>query len=198
MAAKIGLTGGIGSGKSTVSNLFSQLGVHTIDADQIARRLSQPGTVEFARIVELFGKEIIDIKGKIIRSKLREIVFADPDKRKSLESILHPPIKKAMLAECRQNNSVYCILEIPLLIESGQYQEMDRVIAVTCQTENAIQRLQCKRNMEVESINLIRQTQTTDLMRIRHADDVIVNDATIVELEKQVRRLHRLYRAKFS
>ncbi len=198
MAARVGLTGGIGSGKSTVANLFKQLGVDTIDADLISRELTRPGTPEFEQIVESLGSGIIDNSGHIDRKKLGEIVFRNDKKRDLLESILHPPILDKMFDQCRKSKSPYCILEIPLLIESGQHELMDRVVVVTCNPETRTSRLQQHRKMSVDEINRVLDTQLSDRERAAKADDVIVNDSTIAALEAQVTRLHETYRSMFG
>jgi len=198
MASRIGLTGGIGSGKSTVAGLFRKLGIETIDADQIARELTLPGTPEFEQIRDAFGSKVIDSSGNLDRKTLGEIVFSSDEKRRILESILHPPIRKDMLEKSLQSKSPYCILEIPLLIESGQYRDMDRVLVVTCKSSIRIQRLQQDRNLDTPTIVRILDAQLSDDERSANADDVIVNDSTIESLVKQVSALHRVYSAMFG
>jgi len=195
---KIGLTGGIGSGKSTVASLFKQLNIETIDADHIARQITQPGTAVFDYVVEAFGRNIIDSKGSIDRNTLGKIIFNNIEKRKHLESILHPPIKKIMFEQCLESESPYCILEIPLLIESGQNKEMDRVLVVTCQSEIIIKHLQQNRGMCVAEIERICRAQISDQQRLRKANDVIVNNSDIKSLEKQVKKLHKDYLTQFT
>jgi dephospho-CoA kinase len=198
MASRVGLTGGIGSGKSTVANLFQQHGIDIIDADQIARQLTRPGTPQFERIREVFGGAVIDDSGLLDRGALGDIVFKCGTKREILETILHPPIREHMLERSKQSNSPYCILEIPLLIESGQYREMDRVLVVTCKTSIRKQRLQQNRDIDLQTINRILDSQMSDEERCAEADDVIVNDSTIASLEKQVSTLHKTYCAMFG
>jgi len=198
MASKIGLTGGIGSGKSTVAGLFRKLGIETIDADQIARQLTLPGTPEFEQVRDTFGRKVIDSSGNLDRMTLGEIVFSSDEKRRILESILHPPIRKEMLEKSLQSKSPYCILEIPLLIESGQYRDMDRVLVVTCKSSIRIQRLQQDRNLDLETVNRILDTQLSDDERSARADDVIANDSTIESLEKRVNALHKKYCEMFG
>jgi len=189
-AKKIGLTGGLGSGKSTVANIFKSFGIETLDADQIARQLTQPGSIEFDQILSYFGNNIIDDQGRINRKLLGNIVFKDAEKLDHLESILHPPIKKAMDAQAHQCKQKYCILEIPLLIETGQYQDMDRVILVTCKRKNRIKRLRQSRGLDEKTISRILYRQMSDEDKMQYADDVIENNGTIIDLEDQVKVLH--------
>jgi dephospho-CoA kinase len=198
MASRVGLTGGIGSGKSTVANLFQQLGIDVIDADQISRQLTRPGTPQYAQIREAFGSTVIDNSGLLDRAALGKIVFECGTKRELLETILHPPIRKNMIERSMQSHSPYCILEIPLLIESGQYREMDRVLVVTCKTSIRINRLQQDRNLDLQSINRILDSQLSDEERSAEADDVIVNNSTIESLQEQVSALHKTYCAMFG
>ena len=198
MASRVGLTGGIGSGKSTVANLFQQLGIDTIDADQIARQLTLPGTPQLEQIREVFGSVVFNDSGQLDRGTLGEIVFKCGTKREMLEAILHPPIREHMLEKSRQSNSPYCILEIPLLIESGQFREMDRVLVVTCKSSIREKRLQQDRNLDLQTIHRILDTQLSDEERSAEADDVIINDSTIESLEKQVGALHRSYCSMFG
>ena len=125
MAARVGLTGGIGSGKSTVLALFRDLGVPIISADDVARKLSTRGSPEFEKILEEFSDTVLGPDGEINRGKLGSIVFDDEEKRARLEAILHPGIRKEMLRFADKSSAPYCILEIPLLIETGQYREIN-------------------------------------------------------------------------
>ncbi len=191
--ARIGLTGGIGSGKSTVAGMFRKLGIQTIDADQAARELTRPGCREFNRIVERFGDGIIDPDGNLDRARLGRIVFSDSQKRETLESILHPPVRERMRRQIKPSAYGYCILEIPLLIETGQYQDMDRVLVVTCGHKTKTERLSTDRGMNTSVIDRILATQTDEQTRIQYADDVIDNDGTLAGLENQALRLHEKY-----
>jgi dephospho-CoA kinase len=193
MTARVGLTGGIGSGKSTVLRLFRELGATTISADEIARSLTIPGTPEFRKILVEFGQSITDPRGKINRSKLADIIFNDASRRKILEAILHPGIRKRMHEFCEKSGSAYCILEIPLLIETGQFQEMDRVIVITCDPEIRRQRLQQQRSIGPQKFDQIVEAQLDDAHRRIHADDVVSNDGTVEQLTTRVTALHEKY-----
>ncbi len=202
MAARVGLTGGIGSGKTTVAGCFAGLGVQAIDADRIGRDITEPGSAQseqiLAQILEHFGRAIMDSQGRLKRKQLGQMVFNSPQKRKLLESILHPPILDKMFAQCQKSKSPYCILEIPLLIESGQHELMDRVVVVTCHPETRASRLQQHRKMSVDEINRVLDAQLSDQERAAKADDVIVNDSTIAALKQQVKILHENYQSMFG
>ncbi len=196
--ARIGLTGGLGSGKSTVAGIFGKLGVQIIDADQVSRELTRPGCREFDRIVEHFGDGVVAPDGSLDRAGLGRIVFADSQKRGVLESILHPPVRERMHQKIELSVYGYCILEIPLLIETGQYQDMDRVIVVTCERKTKTARLSADRGMSIAAIDRILATQTDEQTRIQCADDLIDNDGALTELENQVHRLHKQYLALYG
>ena len=198
MPGKIGLTGGIGSGKSTVASLFGVLGAEVIDADSIAREITEPGSTELNLIIDYFGHDIIDKSGQLDRARLAGIVFSDTAKRQHLESILHPPIHKLMHDRCSQSKAVYCVLEIPLLIETGQWKEMDRVLVVTCSKEIRIQRLEKDREMDRSRIQRIFDAQLPDEQRITFADDIIDNDTSLHRLEQTILTLHESYLEIFN
>ncbi len=198
MAVRIGLTGGIGGGKSSVAAQFAKLGVQVIDADEIGRRLCAPGGAQFAEIVEHFGEAMVDANGQLNRQRLADEVFAAPCRRQLLESILHPPIRAEMYARAAADRSPYCILDIPLLIETGQFREMRRVIAVTCPRPIRIARLQATRNMTLEQIEKIMHTQADESERIAIADDLIDNSGATETIAPQAANLHALYLALFA
>ena len=193
MAAKVGLTGGIGSGKSTVAACFGELGVQVIDADRIARRMTEPGTVQFNEILKCFGEGITDAEGRLDRKALGRVVFDDPEKRILLEAILHPPIRAEMYARARRDAGCYCILDIPLLVESGQYREMGRVVTVVCSRETRVRRLHHQRGMARGEIEGIMDSQATEAQRLAVADDVIDNDGEVGGIKPRVAALHQTY-----
>ena len=198
MAAKVGLTGGIGSGKSTVADCFGELGVQVIDADRIARHLTEPGTAQFERIVECFGEDITDSRGRLDRKRLGRVVFGSPEKRKLLESILHPPIRAVMYDRARRDERPYCILDIPLLVESGQYREMARVVAVSCARDTRIRRLRLHRHLTRAEIEQIMEHQASEEQCLAVADDVIDNNGAVDDIAPRVRALHQTYLRLFS
>jgi dephospho-CoA kinase len=193
MAAKVGLTGGIGSGKSTVATLFRDIGICVIDADQIAHQLTRTGTREFNLIVEYFGQQILGENGEIDRQMLGQIVFSDIEKRNHLESILHPAIRQEMQTRSREADGAYVILDIPLLIETDQYREMNRVLVITCPDNIRLERLMSNRDMSLEKAKSILSIQKTDAQRSVFANDVINNNADLGALEIRVLELHQQY-----
>jgi len=200
VAAKIGLTGGIGSGKSAVARAFAALGVTVIDADAIARELSAPGGEAYAQIVAQFGDEILAADGDIDRARLGRIVFASDNKRRALEAILHPPIRREMHARAAADTGTYCILDIPLLIESKQHHDVQRVLVVTCATDKRMRRIKNRdgNRMSEADIERVMQTQVDDAARLAAADEVIDNNGDLDDLHRQVRQLHKTYTALFS
>ena len=198
MAARVGLTGGIGSGKSTVLALFRDLGVPIISADDVARKLSTRGSPEFEKILEEFSDTVLGPDGEINRGKLGSIVFDDEEKRARLEAILHPGIRKEMLRFADKSSAPYCILEIPLLIETGQYREMDRVLVVTCKVETRRRRLKSGRGLSPERFDRIIAAQLDDGQRSRHAHDTLANDGELTELSAPVSKLHTNYEKLFG
>lgn len=190
----VGLTGGIGSGKSSVAGMFEGLGVPVIDSDQVARELSSPGRPEYERIVAEFGPEILAADDRIDRRRLGEIVFADPSRRRALERILHPAIKRVMDQRAEQMDAPYCLLEIPLLVETGRWRDMDRVLVVEADEAVRTARLQ-ERGLPDSRIRRIIATQASAGERRAVADDVIDNNSGTGALKQQVERLHRLYLA---
>lgn len=200
MAIKVGLTGGIGSGKTTVAKAFTALGVTVMDADALARQLSRPGGAAFQQIVAQFGGEIVDAQGCIDRRRLGRMVFASQQKRRRLEAILHPPIRAQMNARAMRDARPYCILDIPLLIESRQHLDMQRVLVVTCARDVRIRRIKNRAGNRLTDADIERvmQSQVDDDARLKAADDVIDNNGGVGDLQRQVRRLHETYTAMFS
>ncbi len=198
MAARVGLTGGIGSGKTTVAGCFAGLGVQVIDADEIGRRLAEPGTAQFDEILARFGDGIVDSDGRIDRARLGRVVFDSPKKRQLLESILHPPIRAEMHDRARRDGGRYCILDIPLLVESAQHRDMERVVTVSCSRAARIRRLRRHRGMGRAEIEQIMKNQATDQQRLAVADDVIDNNGAVGDIAAQVQALHQTYLALFA
>ncbi len=189
----IGLTGGIGSGKSTVSTLFAELGVPVIDADVAAREVVEPGEPALKEIATRFGEEILNPNGTLKRTSLRERVFADPQARKALEAILHPRIRSRMAEQLAALEAPYAILAIPLLVESGGSYELDRVLVVDLPEEEQIKRV-CRRDgITPEQAEAILQAQCSRSERLAIANDVIENSGDLAALKAQVLTLHRKY-----
>ncbi|MDM8565994.1 dephospho-CoA kinase [Candidatus Halobeggiatoa sp. HSG11] len=198
MVLKIGLTGGIATGKSMVSDFFKQLGVTIIDADEIAHNLVKPNQPLLKTIVATFGNEIILTNGYLNRAKLRQLVFADPKLRQQLEAILHPAIKQTMQTQANQLTDCYCILSIPLLQETQQMDIVDRVLVVDCSLKSQKQRLQQRDNISKVEIEQILQAQANRNARLAIADEVIYNNSTLDDLQRQVLILHKQYQKKID
>ncbi len=190
---RIGLTGGIGCGKSTVASLFSRLGIPVIDADALARELVEPGEPALRAITERFGETILRPDGTLDRAKLRARVFDDPEARRDLEAILHPRIRSAMKERLAQLEAPYAILEIPLLLEAGWQKAVDRILVVDTPPETQIARLLKRGGITRTEAEKIIATQLDRERRLAAADDILLNDVDIKMLEEQVNRLHPLY-----
>lgn len=193
MSLKIGLTGGIASGKTTVSNLFTDLHIPVLDADVIAQELVQPGQPALALIIEAFGSNIIDATGQLDRQKLRTLVFRDPQQRKRLEAILHPRILQTLYQRGEALAVAYVIFSIPLLVETQQMQAVNRVLVVDCAVELQRTRLKLRNQFTDEEIDNILASQVQREERLAVADDVIHNDSDLNALRQQVGKLHEHY-----
>ena len=191
----IGLTGGIGSGKTAVSDRFAALGVPIIDTDQLSRELVAPGEPALGEIRADFGPEILTDTGELDRPALRRRVFADPAARRRLEAILHPRIRKAMLARARNLNAPYVILVIPLLLETGQQDLVDRILVVDTSPEAQRARVRQRDGLEDDQIDQMLAAQIDRNTRLAAADDLIRNDADLHTLDHAVARLHAKYLA---
>jgi dephospho-CoA kinase len=194
MIYKVGLTGGVGSGKSTVAELFAKLGTPVLDADVIARELVIPGAPALARIVEAFGADILTAQGTLDRPRLRHIIFSDPARRKALEAILHPPIRAAMRERVAKLAGTYCVLCIPLLLETGQETEVDRILVVDTPHSLQYRRVMARDGLSAAEAAAMLRVQIGWRERVARADDVIVNDKGLAELERRVSELDRLYK----
>jgi dephospho-CoA kinase len=189
----LGLTGGIGSGKSAVVEEFGRFGVHWVDADHAARWVVEPGRPALGLIAEHFGETVLATDGSLDRAVLRELVFRDPDQRKWLERLLHPLIRQEVAEHLARAASPYAIMVSPLLVESGQYRQADRVLVIdvpeALQLERAVRRDQSSE----AQIRAILKAQASREERLRHADDVLVNDRDLAWLRREVERLHNFY-----
>ncbi len=190
----VGLTGGIGSGKSAVADRFARLGVAIVDTDQIAHELTAPGGAAIASIRAVFGDAVIDLSGALDRKAMRDLVFADADARRRLEAILHPLIGDESDRLCAIASSPYVVLAVPLLIESGTYRERcHRICVVDCPVEMQIERVRARNNLDETQIRAIVAAQTSREDRLAAADDVIDNSGDLEALDRQVEALHAFY-----
>jgi len=190
---RIGLTGGIASGKSTVADLFATLGAPIVDTDVIARQVVEPGHPALDEIRDVFGDVVIKEDGTLDRSRLREIVFADDVRRKQLESVLHPRIRDAAILQASLASGPYVIIVVPLLFESPMKNAMDRILVVDCSEETQFRRLTGRDNASEEQARLIIAAQASRDERLSIADDVISNDGNLADTRDAVRTLHELY-----
>jgi dephospho-CoA kinase len=190
---RVALTGGIASGKSTVANLFAELGIPLIDTDVIAREVVEPGRPALAAIVAAFGPGVLDAQGCLDRRRMRERIFADPTAKQGLEAILHPAIRAEMERQSRVAGGPYQVLVIPLLAESGRRDHVDRVLLVDVPEALQVQRLALRDGVSREQAEAALNAQATRAERLAIADDVIQNSGRVDELKQQVRALHEKY-----
>lgn len=192
---RIGLTGGIASGKSTVADRFRELGVPVIDADESARRVVAPGQPGLEAVVRRFGSQVLTATGMLDRRALRDVVFADEAKRRDLEILLHPLIRADMDAAVRATAGPYVVLAIPLLVEGGATDRVDRVLVVDTDEALQLARLMSRDRTSDEQARAILAAQATRAQRLAVADDVLPNVGSIEELRREVDRLHERYLA---
>ncbi|MBJ7277933.1 dephospho-CoA kinase [Marinobacter salarius] len=198
--AVVGLTGGIGSGKSTVARLFGALGVHWVDADDVAREVVEPGTPALEKVAEHFGQEILLPDGGLDRAALRRIVFDAPEERAWLEGLLHPVIREELMRQLRPDNYSlpYVLLVSPLLLETDQHELVDKIVVVDVPVEVQIQRTMARDTNDREQVERIIAAQMPREQRIRKADDVVDNNLATIDVERQVEQLHQTFLAAFG
>ena len=189
----LGLTGGIGSGKSAVAQCFIERGVHLVDADHAARWVVEPGRPALAKIVEHFGEQVLQADGQLDRTALRQRVFADPAERRWLEALLHPLIGVEISQYLARAESPYAILVSPLLIESGQHRMTQRVLLVDAPEQLQIERTMARDQSSSEQVEAILKAQASREERLRHAHDILSNDRDLGWLQNEVERLHHFY-----
>jgi dephospho-CoA kinase len=193
----VGLTGGIGSGKSTVADLFARQGIAVVDTDAIAHQLTGEGGAALPALRAAFGDDVVTPEGALDRAVMRSRAFADETERKRLEAILHPLIRQESerrVAAAVGTQNPYTLLVVPLLIESGDYRgRVNRVLVVDCAPTTQMRRVMARNGLAQEEIERILATQATREMRLAAADDVIMNDGEPAALFPQVARLHHLY-----
>ena len=192
-AYRVGLTGGIASGKSTAAKFFGALGVPILDSDQIARDVVEPGQPPLERLVERFGKKILTADGHLDRPALRDIVFSDPKARADLEALTHPAIGAAMEARSAAAGGPYQILVIPLLVEKNLAAHVDRVLVVDCDEELQVRRLRDRDGSTPQQVQAILKAQAPRAARLKAANDVIHNDTDMSAVREQVATLHARY-----
>ena len=189
----IGLTGGIGSGKSAVSSHFETLGITVIDADVVAREVVEPEQPALVQIAEHFGNDIITPEGALDRAALRVLIFKDKSERKWLESLLHPLIREEIILQLKQSQSPYSILSSPLLLETDQHSMVNRILVVDVPVEVQIERTIDRDNNSLEQVEAIISSQSSRDFKQQKADDIILNTGTIESLHEKVSALHLRY-----
>ncbi len=189
----LGLTGGIGSGKSAAAHNFAALGAQLVDADQVARWVVEPGTAALAQIVAQFGAQVLLPSGALDRAALRARIFQYPQQRQWLEALLHPLIRAEIERRLAASTSPYAILVSPLLIESGQYQRVQRVLVIDSSETLQIKRAILRDAVDEAQVQAILKAQLSRQERLRHADDVLLNDQDLAWLAREVERLHHFY-----
>ena len=190
---KVGLTGGIGSGKTTVASLFADLGIPQIDADIIAHDLVGHGKPALKELTHRFGAKILTHEGTLNRKTLREIVFSDAQKKQQLEALLHPLVYEGIQRQTQQLQNDYVIISIPLLIETNMQVSVDRILVVDCPQQIQIARVAQRDHLTADSIKSIINSQIPREQRLATANDVINNDCSLQQLAQQVKKLHNSY-----
>ena len=189
----VGLTGGIGSGKTTVANLFAAQGITLVDADIVARDVVAQGSVGLKAIEAHFGAEILTPEGELDRAKLRQQIFNHPDEREWLNQLLHPMIRAEMLAQVEKATSAYVIMVVPLLFENGLDRLVNRTLVVDISPELQVNRTVKRDNVDVSQVNNIINSQCSRSEKLAKADDIIDNQGEISSLKRQVLALHQHY-----
>lgn len=195
----VGLTGGIGSGKTTVSDTFADLGITVVDTDVIARQVVEPGTQALTRIAGHFGSDnVLQANGALDRRALREIIFTSPEEKQWLEALLHPLIRKETMRQIQQSQSTYTILVSALLLESGQHQWCQRVLLVDTPEQQQVARTVTRDDSTPEQVESIIRTQMSRKDRLSLVDDIIVNDNSLDALTQAVKLQHKAYLELFN
>ncbi|PXX43981.1 dephospho-CoA kinase [Undibacterium pigrum] len=190
----LGLTGGIGSGKTTIANMFAELGAALIDTDLIAHELTMPGGLAIPAIREQFGSEFIAADGAMDRAAIRQLVFGSLEQKHKLEAILHPLIRSETERLAAEARGDYRIFVVPLLVESGNWkQRVDRILVVDCNEETQIRRVMSRNQLSRAQVEAIMRNQARRQDRLNAADDVIVNDGDLKNIREEVLRLHQQY-----
>ena len=189
----IGLTGGIGSGKSAAGNEFSKLGITVIDADLVAKEAASKNSTAYKHIVDHFGNDILDDFENIDRKKLRDIIFSKPSQKEILESFLHPVIKENITNQILSSKSDYTIIMVPLIFETNSMNQYQRILVVDCDEELQISRASKRDNSNKEDIQKILNSQASREERLSIADEVILNNSSIEFLKQEVLKVHKIY-----
>jgi dephospho-CoA kinase len=193
MALVVGLTGGIGSGKTVVSDHLKSLGVPIIDTDVIAREIVEPNSPTLKKLAERFGQAVINQDGSLNRDELRQIAFSSKENKRALDSITHPAIREICTQRIVAVTQCYCLVVVPLLVGSAFIDQMDRILVVTAERETKVKRVMTRSNLTRQEVDKIMASQSTDQQRLEIADDVIANDGTIEDAQRAAEELHVKY-----
>jgi len=189
----LGLTGGIGSGKSAAAERFAAHGIHMVDADQAARWVVEPGRPALKQLAEHFGSEILQADGSLDRGALRKKIFEDPEQRRWVEALLHPLIAQEITDNLAKATSPYAVFVSPLMVESGQYKRTDRLLVIDAPVELQRARTLARDTTTAEQVEAILKAQATREQRLALANDVLLNDRDLAWLHAEVDRLHHFY-----
>lgn len=193
----VGLTGGIGCGKTKATEIFAELGAGIVDTDVISRELTAAGGAAMSKIAEAFGPEYVAADGSLDRARTRALVFADAAAKRRLEAILHPLIRDESRRQIAVSTAPYVVLVVPLLLETGSYGDLlDRVLVVDCDEALQIERVTARSGLAADDVRSIMKAQLPRAERLARADDVLRNDADINQLRNEVTQLHRKYAAQ--
>jgi dephospho-CoA kinase len=194
MAFCVGLTGGIGCGKSSATDMFAALGALVVDTDVISRELTGPGGAAMDRIAREFGAEYVLPDGSLDRARMRALVFGDADAKRRLEAILHPLIRETSRSRIADARAAYVLLVVPLLLETDSYRDLlNRVLVIDCDEAQQVERVMARSSLRDDEVRSIMKAQLPRAERLARADDVLRNDADINHLRGQVARLHARY-----
>ncbi len=189
----IGLTGGIGSGKSAAANFFAINGIDVIQADSIANNALNKGSIGYIKFIEIFGDSFFDNNDNIDKSSLRKIIFTDPDLKKSLEQIIHPIVKETISKLIISSKSPYQIIEVPLIFETNSQESYDRILVIDCDEALQIQRTIKRDTSNENDIKNILSNQASRIQRLSISDDVIINNSNLEHLKNEVNNMHKFY-----
>ncbi|MDB5867120.1 MAG: dephospho-CoA kinase [Betaproteobacteria bacterium] len=194
MAFCVGLTGGIGCGKSSATDMFAALGAAVVDTDVISRELTGPGGAAMDRIAREFGAEYVLPDGSLDRARMRALVFGDADAKRRLEAILHPLIRETSRSRIADARAAYVLLVVPLLLETDSYRDLlNRVLVIDCDEARQVERVMARSSLRDDEVRSIMKAQLPRAERLARADDVLRNDADINHLRAQVEQLHARY-----
>tara|TARA_B100000212_G_scaffold218267_1_gene165355 strand:- start:88 stop:681 length:594 start_codon:yes stop_codon:yes gene_type:complete len=189
----IGLTGGIGSGKSAAGNIFRRHGINVIDADKASREVFEKDSVAKSDAIDLLGEDIVQSDGSLSREKIRDLVFNDYDLKSNLEKIVHPAVRKVISNEIQKSKSIYTIIEVPLIFETDSATNYQRILVIDCKPEISINRAATRDNVSDTEIKKIMLSQCSRNERLSIANDVITNNDSLQDLERKISKIHNFY-----